>query len=693
MAPRFKGTPVDVEEGRTAAPRFKGVPVEQSEANTAQQPASGYEPIARTPGGVRMTRGGLVGGRPSVQEQMDTLEATARGAVQGATLGAGDEIYGAAVGAGNWLTGNGYLEHYERARDENREANQAAQEAHPWAYGAGQVGGGLATMAVGGVPALSAKAATLGGRIGLGAIEGAGYGAVQGFNDGEGTIGDKVESGLWGAGSGAVVGAGLPAVASGVGAGARWVMNSEPLPEVLRPFSRGAVNRVSRAFGDDAAAGFNYADEVTRMLPEQMPLDLSGMNVRTQVEGIASQPGLGGARIARSLNERSAGAADRIRTVTDNALGTTAGRRAERDTLLEARRSNISPLYERAREHAAPLDVREAINLIDDALLTAAGKKKEALQNIKGQLLNDGIPKSSAAALHEVRSEIGRGMRNEWSDIAGALKPIQQKLDDQLDTIPGYAEARAQWADSKAIEEAQDAGAKAWNRNTRRDDMAAELADMTEAERRAYMLAARDAAAENMDNAGRSLGQIGADQESIRGAMATFGTRAGEDKLRMLSQTPEAGEAAVRRIQGEAAMASRAHEILGNSRTAARTAAQKEFPSTAEVGFNRNLAPATATGLTIAGLDWLARKGTMGLLDAHRARIAGDTARIYTTAGSQRDRVVQALLARGPQVLENNAKAENIRRIAEALLNGRTGGVVAPDPEPLFFTVKPKGAR
>jgi hypothetical protein len=670
-----------------------------------------YGPIAQVPGGVRMGRGGIVPTPEEMKERREAAEASMRGASQGASFGAGDEIVGGVVGAYNWLGGNGYLEHYERARDENRAANAAAEAAHPWAYNTGKIGGGLATMAVSGLPSLTALGTSVGGRILLGGAEGAAYGALQGFNEGEGGIADRA----WNAGKGATIGTAggiaLPALAAGAGAGYRAILNSGPLPEALQEFSPGAVNRVARAFGDDAAAGYNYADEASRMLPEGMVLDLSGPNVRGQTEGIVSQPGPGSAQIVRALNERAAGAPDRIRAATDDALGSTAGRQAERQALLAERKANISPLYERAAEHATPLDAREVVNLIDDAILTASGKKKEALQNIRGQLFNGEVLKSSASALHEVRSEIGRGMRNEWSDVAGALKPIQRKLDEQLDTIPGYAEARARYADSKAIEEAQDAGSQVWSRNTRRDELEAALAGMSEAERRAYTLAARDAAAENMDNAGRTLRQIGEEADSIRGAVSTFGTRAGEDKLRMLAQTPEAGDAVVRRIQGEAAMANRANEIVGNSRTAARTAAQKEFPSAAEVGFNRNLAPATPTGLALAGLDWVARKASMGILDKIRGARTLDAAKIYTAAGETRDQIVKALMDRGVKVKAAEEQAsEAVKNVTNALMNGRTGSLVANDgtaavvealsngaadndnATPLFLRVKPRRA-
>jgi hypothetical protein len=156
----------------------------------------------------------------------------------------------------------------------------------------------------------------------------------------------------------------------------------------------------------------------------------------------------------------------------------------------------------------------------------------------------------------------------------------------------------------------------------------------------------------------------------------------------MVTQSPEAAEAMLRRLDAEAAMASRANEIVGNSRTAAREAAKHEFPEPSSVGgLNRNLMPATFWGTTLAGLDWGARKATMGLIDAHRARVAGDAARIYTSAGNTRDRLVRALLEAGADRRANDAAGQRARSLAEALLNPQTAALAANDAQPLVIDV------
>lgn len=93
-------------------------------------------------------------------------EALGRGALQGATLGFGDELAGLVESIVTDKT-------YEQARDESRAKNKAAQEAHPWLYGGGELAGGAATALIPGVGAAGGlgKAIATGAAAGLGSSE------------------------------------------------------------------------------------------------------------------------------------------------------------------------------------------------------------------------------------------------------------------------------------------------------------------------------------------------------------------------------------------------------------------------------------------------------------------------------------------------------------------------------------------
>jgi hypothetical protein len=95
-------------------------------------------------------------------EKPGMVESALRGLKQGVTLDFGDEITGAVESLFTDKT-------YEQARDEARANDKAAREANPWTYGAGNLGGSVATSLVPGLGI--AKGAGVLGIGGLGASE------------------------------------------------------------------------------------------------------------------------------------------------------------------------------------------------------------------------------------------------------------------------------------------------------------------------------------------------------------------------------------------------------------------------------------------------------------------------------------------------------------------------------------------
>lgn len=123
-------------------------------------------------------------------------ESFLRGGWQGVTFGLGDELTG---GIESLFTDKSY----QQARDESRAANAAAKAANPLTYGAGEIGGGIATAFVPGVGL--AKGAGLAAKVGLAAAEGgaAGFGYSEG-KDLETIAKDTVAGAALGAAGGAV---------------------------------------------------------------------------------------------------------------------------------------------------------------------------------------------------------------------------------------------------------------------------------------------------------------------------------------------------------------------------------------------------------------------------------------------------------------------------------------------------------
>lgn len=136
------------------------------------------------------------------------LESFGRGALQGATLGYQDEI----AGGLDYLRSGFEPGAYSKGRDEARAANDAARQANPVTYGAGDLAGGVATAFVPGLGI--AKGATAAARIGKAALTGAAAGAgYSNAKDSDSLLTDAAMGGAMGAGLG-VVGEGVGRVLS-----------------------------------------------------------------------------------------------------------------------------------------------------------------------------------------------------------------------------------------------------------------------------------------------------------------------------------------------------------------------------------------------------------------------------------------------------------------------------------------------
>ena len=226
-----------------------------------------------------------------------TGESAWEGYLKGASANWRDEIYGAskASGAPDWLggfrapIGAGRLayehltgtrgpatEEYERARDEIRARQRAMQQQHPYAFGAGELGGAGASMLV----APGARAATVAGRLGNAALTGATYGAVAGAGEGEGAA-DTGKGALTGAATGATLGT--------VGAGAVEALS--PIATRVANVYRGirdpgleAERRVAESYmADLQRAGLSLSsNEVREANIAGLPLAVADVGERTR---------------------------------------------------------------------------------------------------------------------------------------------------------------------------------------------------------------------------------------------------------------------------------------------------------------------------------------------------------------------------------------------------------------------------
>lgn len=182
------------------------------------------------------------------------LESGVRGAVQGATLGFGDEIFGRMRAWGDELTGQTKLpveENYKQIRDDQRQKNALASKDNPKSYLGGNLAGSVATAFVPGMGAIK------GASVAKTAIQGAAIGGLAGGGLSEANPFESPKS-LKEFATDVGTGAAIGGVLSGAGAAAAKGIK-KLAPESLRAYAE------KRAL---TAAGF-MAKDIKKLSPKQ----------------------------------------------------------------------------------------------------------------------------------------------------------------------------------------------------------------------------------------------------------------------------------------------------------------------------------------------------------------------------------------------------------------------------------------
>lgn len=256
----------------------------------------------------------------------NTARTLARGTFAGPFL---DEANAATQGLLHKVTGGTVGAPYDETLAYNRARDRAVDTDYPVASFAGKVagavagggaalraGGGVASTVVGGPLGVMTPAATAGGRIAQGAATGAGFGAVAGFGEGEGGIGNRVESAGQGAAIGTVLGGaigsgmevvkGIRSAAAGNGQTGAYNRLASQLPE-----------QNVDTFANQVATG----TERTNQAIQRRTLDILGAEMERaggdRGQAVASTI----ARIQQETGVTAATARDQIRRLTDAQRG------------------------------------------------------------------------------------------------------------------------------------------------------------------------------------------------------------------------------------------------------------------------------------------------------------------------------------------------------------------------------------
>lgn len=414
------------------------------------------------------------------------LESAGRGAVQGLTLGFGDEIYGGVKGAANYLLGDGdFGETYARERDAVREANKRAQEANPGTYLAGEVGGGVfvpgglartgASKAIGATASRVLPQAAIESRIGNAALQGAGYGAAYGAGSSEAKTAQGVaEDAAKGGAIGGAFGAAVPPLVDAVSATGRAI--AAPFRAAMDPKGTAATKyaeRVAQDFGksgnaqalDDAASRLSdraarYADDST-----MMGVDLAGENTRRLVRQANNMPNDRVQRFQTQLQRRQVTAPNRIVDAIEETLAPGGNFYDTVDKIVQRRSGAASGAFKAAYD--APFNVKAGDDLA--RFLSERGYMRTLLQNtsenVKGKTGEDLMAMRPWEILHRVRMQIDKeisklrsGQNSSGWDM-NDLRDLKREFSDLLEQKnPRLGLAIRNYADESALKNALEQG-------------------------------------------------------------------------------------------------------------------------------------------------------------------------------------------------------------------------------------------
>lgn len=618
----------------------------------------------------------------SSEPPKDSTNTTVDSAVEGALTGVGagfrDEMYAASKASGLPEILGGFrapvgaariaLEKYrgepgeaskvyDQAIEDIHARQKSAQEDHPIAFGAGQIGGSF-------IPASRiAKAvgagASLGGAIVRSGVAGGILGGIEGFGSGDGGLQDRAIHGAEGVPVGAAIGSVAPVVGQLIGKGVSAIVN--------RGGTEGAgAGKVLSALERDGVAPVDLQTRLSAAGPNAMIADI-GPNVTQQAATIAASPGKGQQTIRAAIDTRNAGASGRVTSAVDSSIGGPVNYgQIERD-IITRRRDAAGPLYRSA--YAIPLP---AIREVQDVLATPTGRAAAARAARLSQ--DEGLPFDPNSVrgvdlikrtLDDVVSEGTRkGRTNEARIIANLRDKMMNAVDDH---VPEYAMARDAFAGESAIKDALSAGRGVFKDNITPQEIGDQLVRMTTSERDAFLQGAR-ASIQTVMGTARN------DAAAVR---TLFKKGFNQEKLEMVLG-PQAAGRLLKHVGFETTAANTSQRVIGNSETAARVAGREDLtPSGTGLGIRDSYAAGGLMGAARgAGLK-LVDRAIDAIRSGRQKEIEGAMGEILTMTGPDRDKAVASVMREALRRDRSGTLARHVRNLTTgAALAG--GGPHAP---------------
>lgn len=410
------------------------------------------------------------------------------GAAQGTGMNWGDEAIGAMASIAEGA------DYGPLRREQARGRFERQKEAFPYTFGGAELAGNVATASM---AAPLATGPTMASTAGRGVAIGAGEGFLYGSGQGE-DLNDRLNQGT----QYSMIGAGIGGASPYLVAGGRKAIDATSdtiLGGLDHLTGRASQSRAVRNVAEALSASGKSADDVTREVsraaaqgqPEYRVIDALGDPGARKASGIVRGENTPSAETIRSfLDQRSIDAKDRVLGFVDDAFDMRGKSAKTTKSSVEANRKAVEKtLFNQAAADAAPVDVREAVEMLDGTISQMSNSGIDspdvvkAFEKLRKQLAGvtpDGDPttlsdyQSVLAIWRQVRGQVDEAYKSGQGHIGEALKPIRDSLRQSLQNSSDLFEEATQLSRlGRGVEDAFDAGAEMSRRGRAVDNISA----------------------------------------------------------------------------------------------------------------------------------------------------------------------------------------------------------------------------
>lgn len=494
--------------------------------------------------------------------------------LQGVSMGFGDEI------SAGLRSGFGMLGDYDEKLAQERALVKRAESQNPVGSTVAKIAGAIAPGVVG-APLAVAKYATSGlGKIaeagarmaGLGAAEGAIYGAGKGENAEERKAG-AVTGAAYGAALGPVAGA----AGDVVGRVGRNIVKG--VQNLARP-TAAARGQVSQALARDGMS----PDEFNRQFatkkavrPDTMAMDAGGEAMRTRVELAAQSPGAARSLIKPGMERRQVNQLHRISNDLRALTGSSETAIEATERLIQERAKAAAPFYKAAEQR--PVEGQSLAAFLGE---TSRGYGKEALDSPDYRKLleseygikNPTVPPQDAVAV-DLRLVDGwkkiigdmekAALRSGNDNRARVLGDVRRRVIDEVKADnPDYARALKEWSGPSQFIDAIDAG-RSFQKMTA-EEVQIFMKGAAKSEREGFRIGAVSSMINHMEG----------DRAKMADFTKFFRGEGMRKKIEAIMPTPEAAKKWADIFEAEQSMTELTAQALSNSATARRMMAKAD---------------------------------------------------------------------------------------------------------------------